>query len=117
MMPTWQARPTVYKGIRMRSRLEARMAAELDSYGNPWRYEPCAYASERGQYLPDFVVDMPTKSFIEVRATQERAAEAMPQMEIILESEPAAWLLAVVPGTGAYVNEASDREWYWVDFP
>ena len=49
-----KGRKTVYKGITMRSRLEAGFAAWLDSKHFDWAYEPCAFASENGQYLPDF---------------------------------------------------------------
>jgi hypothetical protein len=52
--PTIKARPTVYNGIKMRSRLEAGFAAWLDQNQFDWEYEPCAFASEDGQYLPDF---------------------------------------------------------------
>lgn len=52
------ARPTIYNGTRMRSRLEAHFARWLDSWRSiTWRYEPCAFGSQAGQYLPDFVVD------------------------------------------------------------
>jgi hypothetical protein len=49
------ARATTYRGIEMRSRLEARFAGVLDDLGVAWRYEPRALASRDGQYLPDFV--------------------------------------------------------------
>jgi hypothetical protein len=53
--PTLKARPTVYDGIRMRSRLEAGYAAWLDQNGLEWEYEPCAFAGDgRPPYLPDF---------------------------------------------------------------
>lgn len=48
------ARPTTHRGIAMRSRLEAGFAAWLDSVRLDWTYEPQCYASELGQYLPDF---------------------------------------------------------------
>lgn len=52
------ARPTVYKGIKMRSRLEAGFARWLDSWPFlRWQYEPCAFGSTKGQYLPDFVAE------------------------------------------------------------
>jgi len=54
--PTIPARPTVYRGIQMRSRLEAKAAAELDKHGLSWRYEPWAFGDAEGQYLPDFAV-------------------------------------------------------------
>lgn len=52
------ARPTTYKGIKMRSRLEADYAAYLDRsskvWGSTWRYEPVCFGSEDSQWLPDF---------------------------------------------------------------
>lgn len=87
----------------MRSRLEARYAAILDHFELPWVYEPRAYASERGQYLPDFeVLPVPEAGlpslFIEVRPTLDRALLALTQMPIIWASEPDADLLITVPG-------------------
>ena len=53
---SFKARPTIYKGIHMRSRLEATFAQHLDhsDCGRHWRYEPECFADETGQYLPDF---------------------------------------------------------------
>jgi hypothetical protein len=48
------ARPTVYKGIKMRSRLEADYASALDRDGETWEYEPTCFAGPDGQWLPDF---------------------------------------------------------------
>lgn len=50
------ARPTIYNGIQMRSRLEAGFAAWLDRQNLEWQYEPQTFATQRGQYLPDFFV-------------------------------------------------------------
>lgn len=100
---TLTARPTTYKGIQMRSRLEALFAAELDALGAEWVYEPRAYAGDGGQYLPDFqILTSPQQQpytrpyFIEVRPTVEGAFRAMPQMQVILESLPDAILHVVV---------------------
>ena len=49
-----KGRPTVYKGIEMRSRLEADYAAHLDRSGVKWEYEPTCFAGPKGQWLPDF---------------------------------------------------------------
>lgn len=54
---TIRARPTLYRGIRMRSRLEADYAAHLDANGEKWTYEPECFASAEGQWLPDFETD------------------------------------------------------------
>lgn len=51
-----KARPTLYRGIRMRSRLEADYAAALDRQEIAWEYEPECFASRNGQWLPDFRV-------------------------------------------------------------
>lgn len=53
-MTTPKARPTTYKGIRMRSRLEADYAADLDRQCCRWEYEPECFAGPGGQWLPDF---------------------------------------------------------------
>lgn len=56
-IPVRQSRPTVYNGITMRSRLEARVAAWLSRNGFTWEYEPAAFKMDRGgEYLPDFAI-------------------------------------------------------------
>lgn len=46
---------TLYKGYRMRSRLEARWAVFFDALGVQWEYEKEGYdLGEDGWYLPDF---------------------------------------------------------------
>lgn len=57
--PETRGRPTLYKGIRMRSRLEADFAAALDKQGAYWEYEPECFAGPTGQWLPDFRVRHP----------------------------------------------------------
>lgn len=107
------ARPTTYKGIQMRSRLEARFAQALDEASATWAYEPQAFADETGQYLPDFqvtgIVGAPA-IYIEVKPTQEAAEAAWPQLLRIWSSDPAAELWTVwtedlpddIIGPGAY---------------
>ena len=45
---------TDYRGVRFRSRLEARWAVFFDAAGIPWTYEPEAYEFDGERYLPDF---------------------------------------------------------------
>jgi hypothetical protein len=52
--PWTKGRPTLYKGIRMRSRLEADYAADLDRCGLTWEYEPECFAGDGLQWVPDF---------------------------------------------------------------
>lgn len=56
MAAQMKARPTTYKGIKMRSRMEAGFAQWADESFDGWRYEPECFASELGQYLPDFFI-------------------------------------------------------------
>lgn len=103
MISALTARPTTYKGIRMRSRLEAKVAAVLDKWDVEWLYEPRAYANVKGQYLPDFQLlaregrAFDHLNFMEVRPTLEGAYRAMTQMAIIWDSEPDAFLIIHVP--------------------
>lgn len=96
------ARPTTYKGIRMRSRLEALYAASIDGYPAAWSYEPRCFANETGQYLPDFVLrwtlDEPTDvEYVEIKPTRAQAEAAVERMRIILDSEPESMLSVRYP--------------------
>lgn len=113
----WKARPTTYRGIQMRSRLEARYAAELDAKGKSWTYEPRAFANQRGQYLPDFEVIWGDRlMFIEVKPTVELAQLVLERMEIILESLPGASLVCMVPDVGMFMRWP-DGQWRWATRP
>lgn len=92
-----KARPTVYRGIRMRSRLEANYAARLDGIGLKWDYEPMCFADEAGQYLPDFAITATDGRhfYIEVKPTERLAREWINgPMQRIWSSDPAAVLVA-----------------------
>lgn len=117
MSETFRARPTVYAGIQMRSRLEARYAAILDDLGFPWRYEPRAYgASARKQYLPDFEYLLHGKPVIaEVRPTPEGAYRAMEQMTVIWENDPHARLIVATPEM-SWLADGDDRQWTILPF-
>lgn len=111
-----QARPTTYKGIQMRSRLEALFAQELDEVPGKgqtgWEYEPQCFASEAGQYLPDFRINYeagPVR-YIEVKPPSADAAAALKLMHIILASDPDAMLMVAV-SDGGYPAPEWDLEW------
>ena len=127
------ARPTVYRGITMRSRLEADFAAWLDNYASyTWRYEPQCFASEAGQYLPDFLITgrteehtpviFPIGAYVEVKpgaalndelghASSRALHSILDRMAIIWDSEPDAALCLVVWEYGA----REPREQFWCD--
>jgi len=86
------ARPTMYDGIQMRSRLEATFAAFLDRHAIPWEYEPRAFAGAAGgQYLPDFLLwPHGRRVYVELKGKAARAD--IPTFErqaaLIRRSEP-----------------------------
>lgn len=107
-----KARPTVYRGIQMRSRLEAKAARAFDRVGAWWLYEPLCYANARTEYLPDFVVDSPvnvvdwfgrhwqTTTFWEVKySPQLGKAAALTDMPVIWDGSARVPLIAWVPDT------------------
>lgn len=97
---TWKARPTVYRGVEMRSRTEARFAAVLDRVGYTWDYEPRAYGSMRGQWLPDFELTNGVpghRSFVEVKPTRDAAYAAIPKVRVVFASEPDASVIVTWP--------------------
>jgi hypothetical protein len=96
----------------MRSRLEARYAAAMDYVGWEWEYEPRAFGSEAGQYLPDFKVNARTYLEVKGTATEESTIAAAAKMEIILASEPDANLLLLVDDVAAlYRRDGQDSGW------
>jgi hypothetical protein len=100
---TIQARPTIYKGHQMRSRLEASYAAECDYLGVTWEYEPMCFADQSGQYLPDFAVNYGGISgewYVEVKAPHVDHLAALARMHIIRQSEPGARLSVVAQMAG-----------------
>lgn len=59
----YAAIPTLYKGIRFRSRLEARWAALFDLAGWRWDYEPFDLAG----WIPDFIIHAHRPILVEVK--------------------------------------------------
>ncbi len=69
-----KAIPTMYKGHQMRSKLEARVAAQLDFQGIAWMYEVEGYDLDGVWYLPDFwLPDL--RCFLEVKGLLDESVE------------------------------------------
>lgn len=101
--PNIPARKTVYKGITMRSRLEADYASALDRDGCPWAYEPECFAGPDGQWLPDFRID--DRTYVELKPAYliewdtrelddvyDRVDAILRQMSVVWLSKPEAHL-------------------------
>lgn len=61
--PRGRGIPTLYRGYRFRSRLEARWACFFDGIGWPWEYEPL----DLNGYIPDFVLTFYRPVIVEVK--------------------------------------------------
>lgn len=117
-MKTIKARPTTYKGIQMRSRLEADYAAALDRDGEKWEYEPTCFAGPDGQWLPDFRIghdsiytELKPAHLIawdtrEPLGVYERIDKILQQMTVTWLSEPEATLRLVFWSYGCEQMEA-----------
>jgi hypothetical protein len=132
MSPQIKARPTLYKGIRMRSRLEADYAAALDRMGYDWKYEPVCFGGEAGQWLPDFlIIKDGDKVFVEVKPVSlldrqkgeseydviGRIDQILTRMSVTWLSEPDAHLHLTFWDYGAHgdiltIAAVSGQPWY-----
>jgi hypothetical protein len=108
--------PVKYKGIQMRSALEARHAGKLDMSRLTWKYEPERFYSKADTYLPDFWVQMPDGGdcYLELNgATPKKLPAIKRRMEIIWETRPDAFLCIIIDQDsrmwGAHGN--GDRVW------
>lgn len=70
--------PTMYDGIMMRSRTEARWAAFFDLAGWEWQYEPF----DLNGYIPDFVLALPHGDLlVEVKPVEDQLCLAKMKIE------------------------------------
>jgi len=66
--------PTIYRGIKFRSRLEARWALFFDEIGLSYHYELEGFESSNTRYLPDFFI--PTwNAWIEIKPKEPTSEE------------------------------------------
>lgn len=104
-----QAYPAVYRGVPMRSQLEADFARLLDDMDAAWLYEPRRYFGACGDYLPDFAVGL---RFFEVKPTAAEVPGAMERMAVIRETEPEAVLVvACAEGCAFHVSLPGRDAW------
>lgn len=113
-----KARSTIYNGVQMRSRLEAGYAGWLDLNNVRWTYEPCAFGSEDGQYLPDFELHdiIPGRRvFVEVKPERFELHHERKRMRVIWDSIPDA--ICVIEAEGYQwphlgMRTSDGQEWW-----
>lgn len=98
---TRAAIPTVYRGIRMRSRLEAKWAYFMDGLGWSWEYEPLDFPG----WIPDFLVrTQGLPLLIDVKPTLERAPAIEAKIERALGESLGTAYQALVIGLSPFPN-------------
>lgn len=114
--PYRRGRRTLYKGTMMRSRTEARFAAQLDEMGAEWNNEPYALAGHSGQWLPDFEVklDARYRTLVDVKPTEVDVYENIERWwRVATEAMPGQHVQVVGAGYGgAYAHYESDIVWH-----
>lgn len=78
---------TTYKGVRFRSRTEARWALVLDHMRVEWRYEHEGFELPDGRYLPDFwLPDLKGGTWLEIKATWSTPTEILLCWELAIHT-------------------------------
>lgn len=111
------AKPTEYRGILMRSRLEVDFARHLDDIGAVWTYEPRIFGTKGSGYLPDFVIERPDGyHFIEVKPTLEEVPLAKKRMEVIWATHPDAVLIVACAKNSQWFSAERGQPWEsWIE--
>jgi hypothetical protein len=103
---------TEYRGVTMRSRLEADFARHLDRMGVAWVYEPRIFGPKGRGYLPDFqLVRDGRPCYIEVKPTLAQVPAAKRRMAVIWRSEPDALLIVACAESCRFFESLRDSGW------
>lgn len=106
------ALPAKYNGITFRSRTEARWAVFFDFAGIPFQYEPEAYPLPSGNYLPDFLLELPNrKAWFEVKGQRPDETEIDKLRELSLLSGCEAYITIGAPVSPSFESILLVREW------
>jgi hypothetical protein len=106
-----------YHGVQFRSQLEIDFARHLHLMGSEWTYEPRVYGPKGRRYLPDFVVDAPSRrTFFEVKPTRAMAERAKERMAVIWDEEPDAVLVVVCAEGSTFSAAERGSPWHtWIE--
>jgi len=108
--------PTLYRGVLMRSRLEAKFAALFDRWGWHWEYEP----QDLDRYLPDFVLHLHCPLLVEVKALPSEYAAAEKKISASGWGGEALIVSGAIDGSrvgrfGSIVAGPDGSQLYWCD--
>lgn len=103
--------PTLYKGVLMRSRHEARFAAFFDILKWPWAYEELDLSG----YIPDFILGFEAGDVLcEVKPRDEDLALAQYKIDVSgWDREALIVVSGAKPEIGA-IRERDGNEWVWL---
>lgn len=111
--------PAEYRGVAMRSQLEADFAKHLDNTGlRDWQYEPQTFRGERDPgYIPDFTVTLNGRAcYYEVKPTLAEVRAASHRMEVVWETDPDAILVVVCGEQCKFFTALRGHPWEsWVE--
>lgn len=102
--------PTLYRGVLMRSRTEARWAAMFDRLEWRWQYEPFDCAG----WIPDFALDFPAgQMLVEIKSTDEDFWAARCKIDSSGHDGPVAILGHAITGVAGLIRDNSEGFWAW----
>jgi hypothetical protein len=106
------SRPAEYRGVSMRSQLEADFAHWLDSKQVRWDYEPEYFGGPGEGYLPDFrIVRDDSATYVEVKPTIAEVPRAQERLELVWQRHPDATLLVVCGEGNTFYAALKDQPW------
>lgn len=110
-------KPVTYRGVGMRSKLEADFAHHLDSLGIRWVYAPAIFGPRDAGYLPDFrLIRDDGWHFVELKPTLDQAEAAKTRIAIIWQTFPDAALIVVSAEESRWFASVAGGEWTsWVE--
>lgn len=118
---TAKAIETIYRGVRFRSRTEARWAVFMDACGVRWEYEKEAFDLPAGRYCPDFwLPDLLKWLEIKPTAPDEREAQLAGELaEATRHVVVTCWQPFEPPdgswsgGESGMLNGGEDNNYWW----
>lgn len=104
--------PTMYKGVKFNSQLEARWAVFFDALNVSWQYEPEGYLLEMEghdiPYRPDFSLKLyqsgHQECFVEIKGPAPTNIEQLKAQELAVQSGYAVFIFAGPPLDNLYPN-------------